>query len=217
MLAADHMYSSHIWGKYQQMSKVCFIKKPEPIFHKIYWKIPKNVVGWMHETFSFRTIFRSQRVHGSQALLNSAGHNLYANFPVIQNILSQKTSPLIRSKILGVFGNRFACDHMYSRHNLRKLPQHVKTPLSQKGETYFRIFIAFLQSIQSFPHFEKKRQLYSLNSWEVIDSEKCGYFNARKLLFQNTLWESKCWREPNTPQICLAARFSWFSSNARHI
>ena len=32
-------------------------------------------------------------------------------------------------------------------------------------------------------HFQKKDQIHSLNISEVIDSEKCGYFNARKLLF----------------------------------
>ena len=32
-------------------------------------------------------------------------------------------------------------------------------------------------------HFEKKLQARSVNISEVIDSEKCGYLNARKLLF----------------------------------
>ena len=32
-------------------------------------------------------------------------------------------------------------------------------------------------------HFEKKDQLYTLNISEVIDSEKYGYLNARKLPF----------------------------------
>ena len=31
-----------------------------------------------------------------------------------------------------------------------------------------------------------------VNMSEVIASEKCGYLNALKLLFQNTLCESKC-------------------------
>ena len=30
---------------------------------------------------------------------------------------------------------------------------------------------------------KKKDELNSLNIWEVIDSEKCGYLNDRKLLF----------------------------------
>ena len=32
-------------------------------------------------------------------------------------------------------------------------------------------------------HFQKKDQLHSLNISEVIDSEKSGYVNARKLPF----------------------------------
>ena len=47
-------------------------------------------------------------------------------------------------------------------------------------------FIAFLRSSENFVHFEKKDQPHTLNISEVIDSEKCGYLNARKLLFQNT-------------------------------
>ena len=71
----------------------------------------------MRESSSLKTPFKSQSVHESQTLLNSPGHHLYPNFAVIQHILSQKTSLLVRSKIVGVFGNTLARDHMYSRHN----------------------------------------------------------------------------------------------------
>ena len=55
--------------------------------------------------------------------------------------------------------------------------------LSQKLGKFSGIFIAFLESTQIFAQFEKKDQLHSLNISEVIDPYKCGYFNARKLLF----------------------------------
>ena len=70
---------------------------------------------------------------------------------------------------------------------------------------------------QNFKHFEKKGELYSLNSWEVIDSKKRRWLNARKLLFQNTLPESKCSPDGNTAEISLAGPLSKFSINLRQI
>ena len=43
--------------------------------------------------------------------------------------------------------------------------------------------MAILESAQNFAHFEKKDQVHSLNISQVIESEKCGYLNAWKLLF----------------------------------
>ena len=48
---------------------------------------------------------------------------------------------------------------------------------------FTRIFIAFSQSRRNLVHFEKKDQLDRLNILEIIDSEKYGYPNARKLPF----------------------------------
>ena len=78
--------------------------------------------------------------------------------------MSQKTSLFIRCEILGLFGNTLSADHMYCHHNWGKFPQHVKTPLSQKGKTFFVIFILFLQSTQNFALFEK---FFSLIAWIV--------------------------------------------------
>ena len=55
--------------------------------------------------------------------------------------------------------------------------------LSQKPKIFSENFIAFLEFIQNSVSFENKDQLHKLNISEVIDPEKCGYFNARKLLF----------------------------------
>ena len=35
--------------------------------------------------------------------------------------------------------------------------------------------------------WKKKKDLYNFNISGVFESEKCGYFTAQKLLFQNTL------------------------------
>ena len=40
-----------------------------------------------------------------------------------------------------------------------------------------------MESTQKFHEFGKKDQLHSLSIFEVIDPEKCGYFNTRNLLF----------------------------------
>ena len=133
---------------------------------------------------SFRTPFKSQSVHGRQTLLKSVWQCVYPKFPLMQEKFSEKTSLFVGYWILGLFGNTLAACHMYSRQNWGKFLQHVKTLLSQKRKTFFLIFIAFLQSTQNFAHFENKVWLYSLNSWQVIDSEKCGCFNVGKLLFQ---------------------------------
>ena len=55
--------------------------------------------------------------------------------------------------------------------------------LSERQRTFFPNSIAFLESTPNLSHFEKKGQFHCLNILEVIDPEKCGYFNARKLLF----------------------------------
>ena len=47
-------------------------------------------------------------------------------------------------------------DHIYSRHRWERLPQQVRTVLSQKGRTFSQVFIAFSESAQDFAHFERK-------------------------------------------------------------
>ena len=134
----------------------------------------------------FRSPFASQRVHESQTLLERALQHLHPNFPLIQEKLSSKTSLLIRSEILGLFGQTLTADLMYSRHICQKLWQKVQTLLSQKRGTFSRIFIAFMESPQNFAHFQKKDQLHSLNISKDINPHKCCYFISPKLLFQNT-------------------------------
>ena len=66
-------------------------------------------------------------------------------------------------------------------------------------------------------HFEKKGQVYHSNISEVIDSEKYGYLNTRKLLFQNTLRESTCSRILNTADTSMGAILSERSFDPTHI
>ena len=110
----------------------------------------------MPESSCFRTPFESQRVHGSQTLLKSARQHFSPTFAIVQDKLNLKTSLLVRSKILGLFGNTLTADHMYSRHYWEKFPQHVQTSLYQKPKKFSQIFIEFLQSKKNLSHFDKK-------------------------------------------------------------
>ena len=52
--------------------------------------------------------------------------------------------------------------------------------LSEKTKTFFQFFIAFLESILNFKHFEKKKknEPHSSSISEVIDSQRRVYLNA---------------------------------------
>ena len=71
----------------------------------------------MPKSSCFRTTFGNQSVHGSQTLTRSARQHFYPKFPLIQDKLSEKTSLLVRSKILRLFGKTVTADYMYYRHN----------------------------------------------------------------------------------------------------
>ena len=91
------------------------------------------------------------------------------------------------------------------------------TAIIYKRKTFSQNFIAFSQSPQNFVQFAKKRQAYKLNISEVIDSEKYGYLNAQKLLFQNTLRESTSSRILNTAWTTMVALLPELSIDARHV
>ena len=95
--------------------------------------------------------------------------------------------------------------------------QGVRVPLSQEQKPFSRILIAFSECRQNFVHFFKKDQLYNLNISDVIHSEKYGYLNARKLLFQNNLRESTCSRVLNSADTIMAALLSEISIDPTHI
>ena len=53
--------------------------------------------------------------------------HFYPNFPLIQDKVSWKPSLLVRSEFLGLFGNPFTANRMYSRERCEKLQQQVQT------------------------------------------------------------------------------------------
>ena len=64
--------------------------------------------------------------------------------------------------------------------------------ISSKPKTFSSCFIALWKSTQNFEAAQRKDDLHSLNISEVIDSEQCGFLNARKCVFQNDLLRSTC-------------------------
>ena len=128
-----------------------------------------------------------------------------------------KKTLLVRPEIIGLFGNTLTADHMYFFHRWEKSAQHFQTILSQQSKKFSQILIAILLSTQNFLHFEKTDQLHSVNILEFIEPGKCGYFNGRKLLFQNTFRESTCSQVRNTTATCTAAFLFLFSFNGRQV
>ena len=77
--------------------------------------------------------------------------------------------------MLRLFVNTLTADRKYSLCNVHNFAQQVQTPLSQKQETFFWFFIAFLKCARNLEHFEKKP---SLIISEIMDCERGGYLNV---------------------------------------
>ena len=71
-------------------------------------------------------------------------------------------SALVWSEILRLFVNTLTADNKYSLCNVHNFPQQVQTPLSQKQETFFQFFIAFLKCAWNLERFETKDEYPSL-------------------------------------------------------
>ena len=60
---------------------------------------------------------------------------------------------------------------------MRKIPEQIQTPLSQKQKNFSGFFIAFLKCALNLEHFQKKDEYPSLIIFEIIDAERRGYLN----------------------------------------
>ena len=119
-------------------------------------------------------------------MLESAGPYYYPIFPWIWVKLSWKKSALVRSKILGLFVNKFTAEYKYSRRNMQTFWQQVQTPLSLKQKIFSGFFIAFLKATWNVEQFQKKGQSPSWSISEIIDSKRGGYLSAWKALIQRS-------------------------------
>ena len=89
--------------------------------------------------------------------------------------------------MLKLFLNTLTADSKYSRCNVRNVAQQVQTPLSQKQKTFCWFFILFLKCAWNLEHFEKKDEYPSLIISEIMDCERGGYLNFKKVLLQKNM------------------------------
>ena len=87
-------------------------------------------------------------------------------------------SALVTSQIFRLFVNTLTPDDKYSRRNMQIFWQQFKTPLSQRGESFFEFFIAFLKCAWNLEHSEKKEKYPSLIISEIIASERDVYLSV---------------------------------------
>ena len=133
---------------------------------------PKEVVTWTSKTPCFRTPFGNERVHEFQTLSKSARHNYYRIVPWIWDKLSWKKCRLVRFEILELFVNTLTTDDNYSSRNIQNLTQQLQTTMSEKQNTFYRIFITYVKSRTSSDDFVKKDESTSLSFYDIIDDEK---------------------------------------------
>ena len=86
-----------------------------------------------------------------------------------------------------MFVNALTADDKYSGINMKNLPQQFQTPLSNKQKTFSGFFIEFLKCALNLEHFQKKDEYPILIISEIIDAERRGYLNVKKVLLQNTI------------------------------
>ena len=93
--------------------------------------------------------------------------------------------------------------------------QQLEAPLSQKQKTFSGLFLAFLKCALNLEHFQKKDEYHSLVISRVNDSERGGYLNVYKVLLQNTIRWSMCYRVPNTAEMSSAPLLTYFVMNSK--
>ena len=87
-------------------------------------------------------------------------------------------SALVMSGIFRLFLNTLTPANKYSRRNMQIFCQQFKTPLSQKGKTFCKFFIAFLKYAWNLEHSEKKEEYPTLPITEVLASERDVYLSV---------------------------------------
>ena len=87
-------------------------------------------------------------------------------------------SALVTSEIFRLFVNTLTPDDKCSRRYMQTFWQQGQTPLSHKGETFFRFFIEFLKYAWNLEHSEKKEECPSVIIKEIIASERDVYLSV---------------------------------------
>ena len=125
----------------------------------------------MSKKSRFRRTFEKQHGKRAQGLLKSASQHLYhINWSVARK-LTLKNSLLLTCKTLGVLVNTLSADHKYPVLNRDNLTIIILIQSSQKLNTFYQFFAAFLTSILNFKYFEKKDDPHRFCIFEITDSE----------------------------------------------
>ena len=133
----------------------------------------ENVDRWMFKKSRFfRGCFDKQHGKRTQTLLKSASQHLYHIHWSLWKTLCSKNALLLTCEIVGLLLNTFATDEKYPAVNRDNLTIPFQMELSQKRKSFSEFFAAFLKSIWSFEHFEKKDDPHSFCISEITDSEK---------------------------------------------
>ena len=77
-----------------------------------------------------------------------------------------------------MFVNTLTSNDKYSRRNIQIFEQQFQTLLSQKGQTFYGFFIAYLKCAWNLEHSEKKKEYPSLIISEIIASERDIYLSV---------------------------------------
>ena len=94
---------------------------------------------------------------GFKTLLTSPWQHFYRKFPLILAKLSWKTSLLVRSYVLGLFGNTLTADDMYFRHYLGEISATFSNAIVSKNRKLFLHFYLHFRNLHKIFHILKKK------------------------------------------------------------
>ena len=136
MIADEIKFSLNLWS----LHKFLYIFKEKDKAHSLSISeiIDSEIHGCLNVKKScLRTISSSQCVNRSQKLPKSARQQFYPIISSFLDKLNRKTSPLVGSKILGLFASTLTAEGNHSRHNREKFQQAIQVQLLQKSEAFF--------------------------------------------------------------------------------
>ena len=87
-------------------------------------------------------------------------------------------SVLVISEMFRVLVNTLTSDDKYSRQNMQIFWQQLQTPLSQKGKTFCRFLIVFLNCGWNLQGSENQEEYPSLIITKIIASERDVYISV---------------------------------------
>ena len=166
---------------FRSLFKSCYLKnkKPFPSFLFILWnfhqisnifKKKKIVIGNVFPKLAtvkgsvttltiqrrLKTSFDSQHVKRFQTLVKSSWEHFYHIFSSLRGEMIWKISPWLKFEMIELFVNTWTANYKYPVPDCDNLPFCIQIQLSEKQNTFSRIFIPLMESPSNFEHFQKK-------------------------------------------------------------